>query len=106
MFERWYQKIYEAGYNARAIEEQESHSKNLESMFERGKQIGRHDGYLDGYADGYKNGYIEGEMDGRSEVGAISLEGLPDVEEFKGFHGLVNDRGFVDDVNEAMEATV
>jgi len=106
MFEKWYQKIYEAGYNARAVEEQESHSRNLENMFERGKQIGRHDAFVEGYNEGYKKGYMEGEMDARAEVGAISLDDLPKVEEFQGFHGLVNDRGFVDDVGEAMEASV
>lgn len=103
MFENWYKKIYEAGYNARAVEEQDSHSRNLESMFERGKQIGRHEAFVDGYTEGYKKGYIEGELDARAEIGAISLDDLPDVEDFTGFKGLVNERGFVDDVSEVME---
>lgn len=47
MFENWYKKIYEAGYNARAVEEHESHSHNLEDMFERGKQIGWHDAFVE-----------------------------------------------------------
>lgn len=108
MLENWYKKIYEAGYNARAVEEHESHSHNLEDMFERGKQIGRHDAFVEGYTEGYKKGYVEGEMDVRAEMGVISLDGLDKAmdevkDEFKGFHGIVNERGYVDDVESALE---
>lgn len=107
IFESWYQKIhdqaYEAGYNAKAVEDHEAQNHRLEDMFKRGKEMGRHEAFVDGYTEGYKKGYIEGELDTRAEIGAISLDDLPDVEDFTGFKGLVNERGFVDDVSEAME---
>jgi len=75
-------------------------------MLQYGKELGKNEGIKEGYNMGYKVGYSEGELDAHAEIGAISLKDLPPVEEFTGFKGIVNDRGFVDDVSEAMEATV
>lgn len=105
IFDYWYNKGVEAGYNKRATEDQTEHNRRLEDMFKRGKEIG----WNNGFQDGYKVGYSEGEQDEKARSGEIDLdEVMKEIqeieEEYKGFKGLVNERGFVDD--EVVEATV
>ena len=107
LFESLYKKIrdeaYEAGYNAKALENAEAQNDRLQEMLKYGKELGKKEGIAEGYALGYKVGYSEGETDARAEVGAISLDDLPEVQDFTGFKGLVNDRGFVDDISKALD---
>lgn len=93
IFEKWYQKIhdqaYEAGYNAKAVEDHEAQNHRLEDMLHRGKEIGFNEGFQDGYKKGWEVGYSEGEADTMANNGIIELDDLEAVE---------------DDVAEALEA--
>ena len=105
IFENWYQKIhdqaYEAGYNAKAVEDHEAQNQRLQDMLKYGKELGKHEGFI----EGYKVGYSKGEQDERARIGEIDLDEVMEevADEYKGFHGLVNERGFVDDVSSALE---
>lgn len=106
MFDKWYKRIYDAGYNARALEDASDQNRRLQDMLKYGKELGKHEGFIEGYKDGYKVGYSEGEQDTMARVGELDLEKImQEVEdEYTGFKGLVNEEGVVDDVSEVMEA--
>ena len=73
IFESVYKMGYEAGYNARCLEDHEDQNRRLEDMLHHGKEIGQNEGYSKGYRDGYKVGYSEGESDKMAEIGEIEL---------------------------------
>lgn len=105
IFDYWYNKGVEAGYNKKSMENAEAQNQRLQDMLKYGKELGKHEGFIEGYADGYKVGYSEGEQDERARIGEIDLDEVMEevADEYKGFHGLVNERGFVDDVSSALE---
>ena len=73
MFEQWYQRAYESGYNARLAEDHSDQNRRLEDMLRRGKELGYQEGYMDGYKKGYEIGYAEGELDTRDKMGIIEV---------------------------------
>ena len=105
IFDYWYNKGIEAGYNKRAMENSEAHNKQLQDMLKYGKELGKKDGIAEGYTMGYKVGYSEGEQDAYARIGEIDIDSVMEevADEYTGFHGLVNERGFVDDVTTALE---
>lgn len=101
IFDYWYNKGLEAGYNKKSMENAEAQNQRLQDMLKYGKELGKHEGFI----EGYKVGYSEGEQDERARIGEIDLDEVMEevVDEYKGFHGIVNERGFVDDVSSALE---
>lgn len=101
IFDYWYNKGVEAGYNKKSMENAEAQNQRLQDMLKYGKELGKHEGFI----EGYKVGYSEGEQDERARIGEIDLDEVMEevADEYKGFHGLVNERGFVDDVSSALE---
>lgn len=101
IFDYWYNKGVEAGYNKKSMENAEAQNHRLQDMLKYGKELGKHEGFI----EGYKVGYSEGEQDERARIGEIDLDEVMEevADEYKGFHGLVNERGFVDDVSSALE---
>lgn len=69
IFEKYYQKGFEAGYNKRECEDHEAQNRRLEDMLKYGKAIGHTEGWEEGYIKGYECGYAEA----KAEIGEIDL---------------------------------
>ena len=79
IFDTIYNKGYEAGVNATKLEKEQDHTRRLEDMLKRGKDIGYTKGYHDGYTIGYNDG--KGTIDIPDEVLASVKEEFEAIED-------------------------